>query len=67
LLWKRADHPTQEFEMPIVKKRLVQTFIMGDLADKFAVGPVILAGPGGFDGSWRAYIGVGRLFGRRRE
>jgi NTE family protein len=31
------------------------------------VGPVILAGSAGFDGSWRTYIGVGRIFGRRRE
>jgi len=31
------------------------------------VGPVILAGSFGFDGSWRTYVGVGRIFGRRRE
>ena len=31
------------------------------------VGPVILAGSAGFDGSWRTSIGVGRIFGRRRE
>jgi NTE family protein len=31
------------------------------------VGPVILAGSAGFDGSWRTYVGVGRIFGRRRE
>jgi NTE family protein len=31
------------------------------------VGPVILAGSAGFDGSWRTYLGVGRIFGRRRE
>ena len=31
------------------------------------VGPVILAGSAGFDGSWRTYIGVGRIFGRRRD
>jgi NTE family protein len=26
------------------------------------VGPVILAGSWGFDGRWRSYIGVGRIF-----
>jgi NTE family protein len=31
------------------------------------VGPVILAGSFGFDGDWRTYIGVGRIFGRQRE
>jgi NTE family protein len=31
------------------------------------VGPVILAGSAGFDGRWRTYIGVGRIFGRRVE
>ena len=31
------------------------------------VGPVIVAGSAGFDGSWRTYIGIGRIFGRRRD
>jgi NTE family protein len=31
------------------------------------VGPVILAGSAGFDGRWRTYVGVGRIFGRRIE
>ncbi len=31
------------------------------------VGPVILAGSAGFDGRWRTYIGVGRIFGRRQD
>ena len=31
------------------------------------VGPVILAGSAGFDGSWRTYIGVGRIFGQRLQ
>ena len=31
------------------------------------LGPVILAGSAGFDGRWRTYIGVGRIFGRRIE
>jgi NTE family protein len=31
------------------------------------VGPVILAGSAGFDGRWRTYIGVGRIFGRRQS
>ena len=29
------------------------------------IGPVILAGSAGFDGRWRTYIGVGRIFGKR--
>jgi NTE family protein len=31
------------------------------------VGPVILAGAVGFDGRWRTYVGVGRIFGRQRD
>ena len=31
------------------------------------IGPVILAGSAGFDGRWRTYIGIGRIFGRTRE
>jgi NTE family protein len=31
------------------------------------VGPVILSASAGFDGAWRTYVGVGRIFGRRRE
>jgi NTE family protein len=31
------------------------------------VGPVILGGSAGFDGRWRTYIGVGRIFGRRHQ
>jgi NTE family protein len=30
------------------------------------IGPAILAGSAGFDGSWRTYIGIGRIFGRRQ-
>jgi NTE family protein len=30
------------------------------------IGPVILAGSAGFDGRWRTYLGVGRLFARRQ-
>ncbi len=29
------------------------------------VGPVILGGSAGFDGRWRTYVGIGRIFGRR--
>ncbi len=29
------------------------------------VGPVVLAGSAGFDGRWRTYFGVGRIFARR--
>jgi NTE family protein len=31
------------------------------------VGPAILAASAGFDGSWRTYIGVGRVFGGRQR
>ena len=31
------------------------------------VGPVILAGSAGFDGRWRTYVGVGRIFGTKRD
>jgi NTE family protein len=31
------------------------------------VGPVILAGSFGFDGRWRTYFGVGRVFGTKRQ
>jgi NTE family protein len=31
------------------------------------VGPVILGGSAGFDGRWRTYVGVGRVFTRRRQ
>jgi hypothetical protein len=31
------------------------------------VGPMILGGSAGFDGRWRTYVGVGRIFGRRRD
>jgi len=30
------------------------------------VGPVILAGSAGFDGRWRTYFGIGRVFGGKR-
>ena len=30
------------------------------------IGPVMLAGSAGFDGRWRTYLGVGRLFARRQ-
>jgi len=30
------------------------------------IGPVILAGSAGFDGRWRTYVGVGRVFGGKR-
>jgi len=29
------------------------------------IGPVVLAGSAGFDGRWRTYFGVGRIFARR--
>ncbi len=43
----------------------LRTNVSGGVILDTIVGPVILAGSAGFDGSWRTYIGVGRLFGRR--
>jgi outer membrane protein assembly factor BamA len=31
------------------------------------LGPVILGGSAGFDGRWRTYVGIGRIFGRRQN
>ena len=28
------------------------------------LGPMVLAGSAGFDGRWRTYVGVGRIFRR---
>jgi NTE family protein len=44
-----------------------RTNVSGGVIFDTLVGPVILAGSAGFDGSWRTYIGVGRIFGRRRD
>ena len=30
------------------------------------VGPVIVAASAGFNGRWRTYLGVGRIFGRKQ-
>ena len=40
----------------------LRTHVSGGLILDTLVGPVILAGSAGFDGRWRTYIGVGRLF-----
>ena len=29
------------------------------------VGPVAVGGTAGFDGRWRTYVGIGRIFGPR--
>jgi NTE family protein len=31
------------------------------------LGPVLLGGSAGFDGRWRTYVGIGRVFGRRQD
>ena len=38
----------------------------GVIADTL-VGPVIFATSFGFDGAWRTYVGVGRIFARPRR
>ena len=40
----------------------LRTQVSGGLILETLVGPVILAGSAGFDGRWRTYIGIGRLF-----
>jgi NTE family protein len=41
--------------------------VSGGVVMDTLVGPVILAGSAGFDGAWRTYVGVGRIFGRRTD
>ena len=43
----------------------LRTNVSGGVILDTIVGPVILAGSAGFDGSWRTYFGVGRIFGGR--
>lgn len=45
----------------------VRTNASGGVILDTLVGPVILATSFGFDGAWRTYIGVGRIFGRPRD
>jgi NTE family protein len=40
----------------------IRTHVSGGLILDTLVGPVILAGSAGFDGRWRTYVGIGRLF-----
>lgn len=40
----------------------LRTNLSGGVILDTLVGPVILAGSAGFDGRWRTYIGIGRLF-----
>jgi len=40
----------------------LRSHLSGGLILETLIGPVILAGSAGFDGSWRTYIGIGRLF-----
>ena len=41
--------------------------VSGGVVMDTLVGPVIVAGSAGFDGAWRTYIGIGRIFGRRQD
>ena len=36
--------------------------VTGGLILETLVGPMVLAGSAGFDGRWRTYLGIGRLF-----
>jgi NTE family protein len=40
----------------------LRTHVSGGLIMDTLLGPVMIAGSAGFDGSWRTYIGIGRLF-----
>jgi len=40
----------------------IRTHVSGGVVLDTLVGPVILAGSAGFDGRWRTYVGIGRLF-----
>jgi NTE family protein len=43
-----------------------RTNVSGGVILDTLIGPVFVAGSAGFDGRWRTYFGVGRLFGRMR-
>jgi NTE family protein len=43
-----------------------RTNASGGLIMDTLIGPVIFAGSAGFDGRWRTYLGVGRIFGGNR-
>ncbi len=45
----------------------LRTNASGGLILDTLVGPVMLAGSFGFDGAWRTYVGVGRLFGGQKQ
>ena len=42
-----------------------RTNVSGGVIMDTLIGPVILAASAGFDGRWRTYFGVGRIFGRK--
>jgi NTE family protein len=42
-----------------------RTNVSGGVIMDTLIGPVMLAGSAGFDGRWRTYLGVGRIFGKR--
>jgi NTE family protein len=44
-----------------------RTNVSGGMIFDTLVGPVIVATSFGFDGAWRTYIGIGRIFGRPRD
>jgi NTE family protein len=43
----------------------LRTHVSAGLIMDTLIGPVIVAGSAGFDGRWRTYLGVGRIFGGR--
>ena len=48
------------------RRRCGPTSACGVVLDTL-VGPVIFAGSAGFDGRWRTYVGVGRIFSTKRD
>lgn len=44
------------------KNATLRTHVSGGIIMDTLIGPVMLAGSAGFDGRWRTYVGVGRLF-----
>ncbi len=44
----------------------IRNHVSGGVIMDTLIGPVIFAGSAGFDGGWRTYVGVGRIFARRQ-
>ncbi len=45
----------------------LRTNLSGGIIVDTLVGPVIVAASAGFNGRWRTYLGVGRIFGRKQQ